>query len=166
MLAMIAAIDSNNGIGKDNKLLVHIKEDLQYFKKVTENNVIVMGYNTWESLPKKPLPNRENYVLTSKNIVLDDANVISSTDEILELTEKYPDKTVFIIGGASLYKQMIKEVDKLYITKIMEEFEADTFFPEITNEWKIEKILGDASNLNHKHPHIFMIYKRKKMEDL
>ena len=64
MLAIIAAIDSNNGIGKDNKLLVHIKEDLQRFKQLTENNIIIMGYNTWESLPNKPLPNRINYVLT------------------------------------------------------------------------------------------------------
>ena len=160
MLAIIAAIDSNNGIGKDNKLLVHIKEDLQRFKQLTENNIIIMGYNTWESLPNKPLPNRINYVLTNKNVELNGANIIHSIDDIFKIEKENPNKITFIIGGGSLYKQMINYVDELYITKIMETFNADTYFPEITKEWKIKSINGNENNINHEHPHVFLVYKK------
>ena len=162
MLAIIAAIDSNGGIGKDNNLLVHIKEDLQRFKKITKDNIVVMGYNTWQSLPNKPLPDRINYVLTSKDITLPGANIIHSINDIFEINEANPDKTIFIIGGGSLYEQMIDKVDKLYITKIMESFDADTYFPKITKQWKLKSILGNENNINHKHPHVFLIYEKRK----
>jgi dihydrofolate reductase len=161
---MIVAIDKNNGIGKNNDLLVHIKEDLQYFKKITDGHTIVMGYNTWLSLPFKPLKNRHNIVLTSKNIQLDGATVINGIEPLLRFLGTLPDKEVFIIGGASLYNQMLNYADRLYVTHIFEDFNADTFFPEINDEWEITKISAEKCNIKHEHPHIYTIYEKVKGE--
>lgn len=162
MINMIVAMDKNNAIGKNNELLAHIKPDLQYYKRTTSSHIIVMGYNTYLSLPVRPMPNRINIVLTSKDINLDGAVVVHSIDELfLKLKEIGESKEVFICGGASIYKQMMPYADKLYITHIFHEFEADTFFPEIGEEWEIESVNADKENINHKYPHIFAIYKRK-----
>lgn len=162
MISMIVAIDKNNGIGKNNNLLVHIKEDLQYFKKITEGHTVVMGYNTWLSLPFKPLKNRENIVLTSKEIQLEGAIVFNDIDHLLSHLETLNEEEVFIIGGASLYNQMLNYADRLYVTHIFEDFNADTFFPEITNEWEIIKISAEKCNIKHDHPHIYTIYEKNK----
>lgn len=156
MISLIVAMDKNNGIGNNNKLLAHISEDLKYFKRVTDGNTIVMGYNTYMSLPKRPLPNRRNVVLTSKNIELEGAIVVNSIEELLKLLNT--EEETFICGGASIYNQMLPYADKLYITHIFDEFEADTFFPEITDEWEISESICHKENINHKHPHIFTIY--------
>lgn len=159
MINLIVAMDRNRGIGKENKLLAYIPEDLKYFKKVTEGNTIVMGYNTYMSLPKRPLPNRKNVVLTTKNIELENAIVINSIESLLAFLEK--EKEVFICGGASIYNQLLPFADKLYVTHIFDEFEADTYFPEITDEWEISESLCTKENINHKHPHIFTVYTKK-----
>lgn len=161
-ISMIVALDKNNGIGKGNKLLAHIPEDLKYFKKVTNGQIIVMGYNTYMSLPKRPLPNRTNIVLTRKDISLEGAIVVDSIDSLLKLLKDYHEKEIFICGGASIYEQMMPYSDKLYITHIFDEFSADTYFPEIKKEeWKMDKISGDFENIYNKHPHVFTIYTRK-----
>ena len=160
MISLIAAIDKNNGIGKDNNLLTYIREDLQYFKKVTDGHTIIMGYNTWLSLPKKPLPNRKNIILTNKKIEIDGVIVINSIETILDINKINHDDEIFIIGGASMYNQMIKYADKLYITHIFENFDADVFFPKINSEWEITKIVANKTNINHEHPHIFSIYEK------
>lgn len=159
---MIVAIDKNRGIGKDNKLLAHIKEDLKYFKEKTLNKVIVMGYNTYMSLPKKPLPNRTNIVLTKKEINLEGAIVINSLDKLMEKVKELEKEgnEVFICGGAQIYKEMLPYVDKLYVTHIMHEFDADTFFPEYEDSFKLSVLYGKSENLNHQYPHVFCQYKR------
>ena len=159
MINLIAAIDKNNGIGKNNQLLCYIKDDLEYFKKTTKGCAVIMGYNTWISLPNKPLKGRTNIILTSKQIEIEGAIVIHSIDEILALKTKYP--KIFIIGGASLYKQMIQHADKLYITHIMKNFDADTFFPELKKDWKMKVAYCKKEYLVHKYPHIFCIYEKK-----
>ncbi|MBS4537139.1 dihydrofolate reductase [Clostridium sp. D2Q-11] len=161
-ISMIVALDKNNGIGNENKLLAHIPEDLKYFKNVTNGQIIVMGYNTYLSLPKRPLPNRINIVLTRKNINLDGAIVVNSIDRLLDHLKEYKDKEIFICGGASIYEQMMPYSNKLYITHIFNEFSADTFFPKIEEEeWNIDSISGDFENIYNKYPHVFTIYKRK-----
>ena len=111
MINIIVAVDKNLGIGKDNKLLAHIKSDLEYFKRTTNGHIIVMGYNTYLSLPKKPLPNRLNIVLTKKDIKLEGAIVVHSIDELFnKLKEFGEDREVFICGGESIYKQMMPYV--------------------------------------------------------
>lgn len=141
MINIIVAMDKNGGIGKDNKLLAHIPKDLKHFKEITNGHTVVMGYNTWLSLPKKPLPNRRNIVLTTKDIKLDGAEVVHSVDEVLETTKD--DKDVFVIGGAKVYEQMIPYTDRIYSTHILHEFEADTFFPEVDGKWFISNVKED-----------------------
>lgn len=162
MINIIVAVDKNFGIGKENKLLAHIKSDLEYFKKTTNGQIVVMGYNTYLSLPKRPLPNRLNIVLTRKDIELEGSIVIHSIEELfIKLKELGEDKEVFICGGESIYKQMIPYADKLYITHVFDSFDADTFFPEISDEWELEGIQSTKENLLYKHPHVFAVYKHK-----
>lgn len=119
MIKMIVCSDVNGCIGYKNRLLFNIKEDLQFFKNKTMGHKIVMGYNTWMSLPNKPLPNRDHYILTSKNDIIESENVhvIRSIDDIVELGKN---DDIFIIGGGSLYNEMIYKglVDEVYLTLV------------------------------------------------
>lgn len=159
MISLIVAIDKNRGIGKENNLLAYIPEDLKYFKRVTDGHTIVMGYNTYMSLPVRPLPNRKNIVLTKREIDLPGATILHSIDELLK--EINSEEEVFICGGASIYEQLLPYADKLYVTHIFDEFQADTFFPEITEEWEISESICKKENVNHKYPHIWTIYIKK-----
>lgn len=160
MISLIVAMDKNNGIGNKNNLLAHISCDLKYFKKTTDGHAIVMGYNTYMSLPKRPLPNRKNIVLTRKNIKLEGATVVNSIEELLKSLN--PKEETFICGGDSIYKQMLTHADKLYITHIFSEFEADTYFPQIPEEWEITQSICQKENINHKYPHVFTVYTKSK----
>lgn len=136
-ISMIVAIDQKNGIGLHNSLLTHISKDLKRFKKITSGHTVIMGRNTWESLPKKPLPNRKNIVLTrNKNLKLEGATSFYSKQELIDQLPE--NEEVFVIGGANIYKLFFSEISKLYLTKIHKTFVADTFFPTIDeNEWKV-----------------------------
>ncbi|MFA7314881.1 MAG: dihydrofolate reductase [Candidatus Magasanikbacteria bacterium] len=138
MLSLIAAVSSNNCIGKNNALPWDIPEDLKHFKDITDGHAVLMGQNTWESIPEKfrPLPNRKNIVLTKEKDykVPGNVDVYNSIDEALE---KYKNKDLFVIGGASIYAQTINKVDQLFITEVHQFVDGDTFFPEIDkNVWK------------------------------
>ncbi len=146
MISIIAALAENRAIGYKGQLLCHISEDLRRFKQLTQNNVVIMGRKTYDSLPFKPLKNRINIVITSKDIELDGCIVVHSTNEALERAVEY-DKEIFIIGGAKIYKQFMDKADKLYLTHIEEKYEADTFFPPIGKEWKVVNIQhGEGNN--------------------
>tara|TARA_Y100000590_G_scaffold276390_1_gene310295 strand:- start:6694 stop:7176 length:483 start_codon:yes stop_codon:yes gene_type:complete len=125
---LIWAQDSTGGIGKDGNLPWHIPEDLKNFKKITQDSTIIMGRNTWESLPIKPLPKRRNIVISSHNIK--NIEHYSSIDMCIEkLNEEYI-KKIFVIGGAQIYKEFIYKSDELHITFIdLETKDVDTFFP-------------------------------------
>jgi len=138
MLSLIAAVAQNNCIGKKNDLPWNIPEDLKHFKDITSGHIVLMGRNTWESIPEKfrPLPNRKNIVITRdiKYMVPKGVEVYSSIDEALE---KYKKQDLFIIGGASIYKQTIEKADKLFITEVHQFVDGDAFFPEIDkNVWQ------------------------------
>lgn len=161
MINMIVAIDEKNGIGKNNKLLYHSRTDLEYFKSVTYNNTIVMGYNTYLSLPKRPLPYRRNIILTTKDIELEGCEVIHSVEDLFKIIRN--DEEVFICGGATLYNQFMKYADYLYITTIFETFDADTFFPKIEQEeWNLEKSYTLPQMREEKYDLQFKVYKRIK----
>ena len=142
-LILIAAVDQNWAIGRDNKLLWHIPTDMKRFKKLTENNIVVYGYNTLLSFPhRKILPNRDNIILTSKIIACgsDRMQVAHSIQDVLNIIESFQDKRdVFICGGASVYKQFIDMCDLAYITHIDAVAEgADAFIPKLYSvEWKL-----------------------------
>ncbi len=136
MIAVIAAIDKNRGIGLKGKLLTHVPGDLPRFKKMTSGNSVVMGRKTYDSLPSGPLKERENIVITrSKTLEIKGALVVNSLEEALSRATK---PKIFIIGGGEIYRQAMAVADTLYITLIEKEFVADTFFPEIDNSWKVE----------------------------
>ena len=137
MLSIIVAIAKNNAIGKDNKLLWHLPDDLKRFKKFTTGHNIIMGRKTFESLGRV-LPNRHHIILCNDaNMNIDDANV-EILDDISKL-EKYinSEEENFVIGGATMYKLLMPYCNKMYITEIDKEFDGDVYFPEISsNEWK------------------------------
>ena len=135
MISMVLAMDKNNGIGINNKLLAYIPGDLPRFKKLTTGKTIIMGRKTFDSLPNGALPNRENIVISrNRELLLYGVTVFHSLKEAIESTNS--DQESFIIGGGEIYKQSLVFANKLYITHIDKEFEADTFFPQITSEWK------------------------------
>lgn len=136
MISIIAAISENLGIGKDNKLLWYIPDDLRKFKKLTTGKCVVMGKKTWESLPVKPLPGRKNIVLTDNPHDCFNCDFTAlSIDEALKACAGYDE--IFIIGGGSVYRQFMPLASRLYITHVHEITPSDTFFPEIdAQEWE------------------------------
>jgi dihydrofolate reductase len=135
-ISIIVAVADDNGIGFENRLLTHISADLKHFKQVTKGHAVVMGRNTWFSLPNRPLPNRTNIVITNiPNETFEGAITVYSIPEALD---KCPDnEESFIIGGAMIYQQFFPLAHKLYLTKMHKTFPADTFFPKVsTKEWK------------------------------
>lgn len=143
-LSIIVAIADNMGIGKDNRLLAHIPGDLPRFKSITTGHTVVMGRNTYLSLPKRPLVNRKNIVITDNvNEHFEQCITVHSVEEAIEQCDEKLEN--FIIGGASVYRQFLPFTQKLYLTLIHKAFDADTFFPEIPEvDWieiSREKIL-------------------------
>ena len=145
MINIIAAITDNNALGKDNKLLFRLKKDMAHFKTITTVNVVIMGRKTYESIGKT-LPNRVNIVLSRNMESNEDFYTFDSIEKAIEWSkENYPQKEIFIIGGASVYDKALKDdiVDKLYMTKIKQTVEdADAFFPEIDykRKWSITSV--------------------------
>ena len=125
---LIWAQDENGGIGKDGKLPWHILADLKNFKKLTSGSTILMGRNTWESLPARPLPERRNIVLSSK--VLSDVECYTSVEECIEKLDEDGTEKFFVIGGSTVYKNFIHRADELHITQVNEMTQGiDTYFP-------------------------------------
>ena len=130
---LIVAVDKNWAIGNKNKLLIQIPSDMKNFRMLTTGNVIIMGRKTLESFPQsQPLGNRVNIVLTrSENYKVNGATVVHSLDALWEEIKKYPDKEIYVIGGESIYRQLLPYCDKAIVTKIDEAYEADTYFPNL-----------------------------------
>ncbi len=141
---LIVAVDKSWGIGKDNHLLVSIPQDMKFFRETTANNVVIMGRKTLESLPGgKPLPKRINIVISSDmDYVVAGAVVVHSINQAIAEAKKYNDKKIFVIGGASIYRQMLPYCDFAYVSKIEHEFDADTYFPNLDEmeNWEIESV--------------------------
>jgi dihydrofolate reductase len=136
-ISIIVSIDKNNGIGKDNKLLCKLQDDLMLFKKITLNKTVIMGRKTYESLPIKPLPKRNNIIISNKTKIYDNCFKVSSVEESLILSKTLK-KDIFIIGGSSIYEQFLPLCNNLYITLIDNIFISDRFFPKIDyNKWKL-----------------------------
>ncbi len=140
MLSIIVAKASNNIIGGDNKLLWHISQDLKRFKEITSGHTIIMGRKTFESLPKV-LPNRHHIVITrDKNFKVDSPSV-EIVNDINTVINKYENSSeeVFIIGGGEIYKFLLPNTKKLYLTRVYKDFNGDTKFPEINlDDWSID----------------------------
>lgn len=160
-ISIIVAIASNNAIGKNNELLWKLSDDLKRFKKITTGHKVVMGRNTFLSLPNGPLPNRKNVVITDReDEEFEGCEMAYSIEEALVNVKE--NEEAFIIGGGMIYKQFLPHASKLYLTRINREFDADTFFPEINyDEWiELERSNHPADEKNE-YDHTFIIYKRK-----
>ena len=162
MLSIIVAVAKNNVIGKDNKLIWHLPEDLKRFKRLTSGKNIIMGRKTFESLGRI-LPDRKHIILCNdmemninndRVIVVDD---ISKSDSYINSDEEN-----FVIGGATIYKLLMPMCDKLYITHIDEEFDGDVYFPEVDlNVWKEENVEDGITNEENPYSYKYITYIRK-----
>jgi len=160
-ISIIVAIDENNAIGKDNKLLCHLPNDLKYFKSVTQGHTVIMGRNTYLSLPNGALPNRRNIVLSrNPDFKIKDGEVISSFKDAIERCKDVEE--VFVIGGGKVYNEAIDIADKLYVTFIHHSFTGiDTFFPQIDKSvWKEISRQKNQPDEKNKYPHDFVVYER------
>ena len=142
MISAIVAMDENNGIGFNGQLLEKIPEDLRRFKLLTQEKIVVMGRKTWDSLPKKPLPNRLNIIISNKIKIIDTFTISMSIEEIksrLKRALKDQGEDWFIIGGGQIYNELFPFCDRIYITKIYKKYEnVDTYFPNIDEQkWNI-----------------------------
>lgn len=162
MLSIVVAKAKNNIIGKDNKIIWHLPEDLKHFKKITTGHTIIMGRKTFQSLGRV-LPNRKHIIFSNNpsfNVNGENVKVVHSLLEIQDLIEGKEE--AFVIGGAMIYNFLMPYVKKMYVTEIDKEFEGDTFFPKIDNNiWKEisrEKgIKDEKNNLDY----YFVTYERK-----
>lgn len=156
---MIVAMGDNGAIGKDNALLWHLPDDFKRFKSITMGKPILMGRKTYESIGK-PLPGRENIVVTrDKAFFAKGLTIVNSIDAALLAAEKYDE--VMVIGGASFYEQMLPMADRLYITKVHHQFDADAFFPEIDIEsWQVVAQVEHGVDDKHAFSFSFIIYQK------
>lgn len=160
-ISIIVAIGKDYEIGLKNQLLWHISDDLKHFKQITSGKLVIMGENTWLSLPKRPLPKRRNLVLTlNKNAHFEGAETVHSINSALQAIAS--EEEIFIIGGAMVYKQFMPLASKLYITHVMENFEADTWFPKIEPaEWSLVNKSEIFINPDSQIHYYFAEYHRK-----
>jgi dihydrofolate reductase len=161
MISIIVAIAENNAIGKNNDLLWHIPEDMKRFREITTGHRIIMGKRTYESLPKRPLKNRTNIVISDIPWDHYDGCLMAySVQEALDLCP--PHEECFIIGGGMVYRQFLPLADRLYVTRVHKSFEADVFFPDIDPlEWE-EAAREEGSGEGLDFEYSFITYDRKK----
>ena len=161
---IIVAADKNWGIGKDNKLLVSIPADMKFFRETTTGNVVVMGRKTLESFPGGlPLKRRTNIVLTKDvNYQVKDAVLVHSVEELLEELKKYDSENVYVIGGDSVYRQLLPYCDIAHVTKIDYAYEADSYFPKLDEDPQWEVTASSEEQTYFDLEYTFVKYQRKK----
>jgi len=161
---LIVAVDENWAIGKGNNLLVSIPQDMKFFRETTMGKVVVMGRKTLETFPGgQPLKKRTNIVITSdKNYSVKDAIVVHSIEEALEELKKYDNDEIFVIGGESIYRQMLPYCDLAHVTKIHHGYEADTYFPNLDemDDWEVTGVSEEQTYFNLEYE--FVRYERVK----
>lgn len=168
-VALIVAMDSERGIGKNNDLMWHLPADMKFFKDTTKGHIVVMGRKNYDSIPERyrPLEGRENVVLTrNTDLKIKDCIVFNSLEKCLEKYKSETERTVFIIGGGEIYKHALEIncVDEMYVTKIDKIYSADTFFPMVDEfQWSISEIAQQQRD--EKNEASFTIYHYVKKKD-
>ena len=159
---LIVAADNNWAIGNKNKLLVSIPNDMKHFREETTGKVVVLGRKTLETFPQgQPLKNRTNVILTkNKNFKVKDAIVVHSLEALLEELKNYEDEDIYVIGGDSVYKQLLPYCTVAHVTKVDHEYEADTYFPNLDKDpnWQITAESDEQTYFDL--PYQFLKYER------
>jgi dihydrofolate reductase len=158
IISIVVAISENHVIGKDNKLLWYLPNDLKHFKDITTGHTVIMGRKTYESVGK-PLPKRRNVIITRQDIAIEGCEVANSIETALALSKD--EEEVFIVGGAEIYKQSLHLTNRIYLTIVHKEFDGDSFFPEINkNEWN--EVYREDYQPDEKNslPYSFITYER------
>lgn len=175
MISAIVCIDANWGIGYQGKLLVNIPEDMKFFKEKTKGNTVIMGRKTYDSLPIKPLPNRENVVIT-RRVFKDEYGRYKDEDgvvytelervkDVFQFIKKYLQDScneMFVIGGGTIYKELLPYCDTVYVTKVNHSYQnVDTYFPNLdkNEEWEIEIDGEEKEYCGTKYK--FCVYKKR-----
>lgn len=160
MITMIAAAAENNALGKNNDLVWHLPDDFKRFKNLTTGHPIIMGRKTFESFPQ-PLPNRKHIVITrNENYRANGAVVVNSLEKAIEMAKEDPQP--FIIGGGEIYKLALPKADKMELTRVHANFEADAFFPEIDeSEWELTAQEFHPNDDKHQYAFTYLTYERR-----
>lgn len=162
VIAIVAVAKHNNGIGKNNDLLWHLPADMQFFKNTTAGYPVITGRKNYESIPLKfrPLPNRENIIVTRQKAEHEGAFVVHSLQEAIDCASNFKKEKAFIIGGGQIYQQALDAnlVDELLITWVDAEPEADVFFPEIGSEWVCTEEALFKADAKNKYDYSFCKY--------
>ncbi|SDF68156.1 dihydrofolate reductase [Mucilaginibacter sp. P25] len=159
ILSIIVAIAKNHAIGKDNKLLWYLPNDLKHFKDVTTGHTVIMGRKTFNSVGK-PLPRRRNIVITRQAISIDGCEVVPTIEAAIELCKT--EDEVFIVGGAEIYRQAIPLTNRIYLTIVDQDFEGDTFFPELNpDEWQEKDREDFEPDEKNKYKYSFITLERR-----
>jgi len=160
LLSIIVAVAENNVIGKDNKLIWHLPADLRYFKMLTMGAPIIMGRKTFESIGK-PLPGRTSIIITKNSDFKADGCMVVHSLEKAIIAAKGCDEA-FIIGGEQIYRQAFDIADRIYLTRVFETFEGDSFFPVISSEhWQMTERKDNEADEKNKYRYSFITYMRK-----
>ncbi len=165
IISLIAAVSSNNVIGKNNDLVWSLPKDMKYFMDTTRHHCVVMGRKNFESIPEKfrPLKDRTNIVITRQdNLAIEGAIVVNSLERALEICREEGEQEAFIIGGGEIYNQSLHLAHRLYITEVHGEFEGDTYFPAFErNDWSEASRIHHDMDERHAHSFDFVILERK-----
>lgn len=157
-ISIFVAVDESRAIGKDNQLLWHIPEDLKRFKECTSGHAVIMGENTYHSIGR-PLPNRTNIVVTlNQDLQLPGCLMAHSIEEALSIAKEHETEEVFVMGGASIYKQFLPLTERLYLTLVKGVHEADTFFPDYS---EFSQVISEEKRDNGEYEYTFFILERK-----
>ena len=155
------AASENNVIGKDNKLLWNLPNDMKFFKNTTWGMPVIMGRKTYESLGK-PLEGRTNIVITHQPLELPGVRVVKNIDEAIVAAADTDAKEAFIIGGGQIFTEAMPRADKIYMTRVHAVMEGDTSFPAIEEkQWKLASSLDFPSDTKHQYSYSFQLWKRK-----
>lgn len=160
IISLIVAADENNAIGYQNQLLCHLSTDLKFFKATTTGHHILQGRKTYESVGR-PLPNRVNIVVTGNaDLAIAGCVMQPSLEAAITFAREAGETELFIIGGGIIFEQSLLLANKLYLTRIHHQFEADTYFPKLSSEWKLTQNERHEADEKNAYPFSFLVYER------
>jgi dihydrofolate reductase len=165
---LITSVDLNWGIGYKGKLLEHISEDMKFFKDKTTQKVVIMGKNTFESLPnKKPLKNRKNVVLTTDNLYFyEGITVCNSLGDLLDVIHKYDSENIYVIGGQLVFLELLEFCKTAYITKIFKSYKCDRYMINLDNCKSWEQVESSEIKIKNDIEYCFIRYENKDLKKL